>query len=78
MLVCPTCNQKFLHSQVDETAVEESYRDPYRVTGGPKFTDGEKVICPNCKVESLYEKYRLVFAQPNVEQVQDPIGGWLN
>jgi hypothetical protein len=59
----PHLHQRFLHSQVDETSVEESYRDPYRITGGLKFTDGEKVSCPNCKVESRYEKYRLIFAQ---------------
>jgi hypothetical protein len=31
MLLCPNCNSKFLHSQIAPNALQESYRDPFRV-----------------------------------------------
>jgi hypothetical protein len=60
-LICPNCAYRFTHSNVEPRAVEESYRDPFRVVARPKFPDGETLTCPNCKGESVYEAFELIY-----------------
>lgn len=60
-VICPNCAYRFTHSNIELTTVEESYLDPFRVVACPKFPDGETLTCPNCKVESVYEAFELIY-----------------
>jgi hypothetical protein len=62
LLVCPNCNGRFTHSNIEPIAIEQSYRDPFRVVARPKFPNGEKIACPSCKVESEYKAYELIYS----------------
>ena len=61
ILVCPTCGFRFSHSNVEPTAIRASELDPFHVVAKPKFSDGEKIVCPNCKVESVYQAFELIY-----------------
>jgi hypothetical protein len=49
-------------SNIEPTTIEQSYRDPFRIVARPKFPDGERIACPNCKVESEYQEYQLIYS----------------
>jgi DNA-directed RNA polymerase subunit RPC12/RpoP len=61
ILVCPNCGFRFAHSNVEPTAIQESQRDPFHVVAKPELSDGETIVCPNCKVESVYQAFELVY-----------------
>ena len=61
ILICPNCAFRFSHSNVEPTAIQESQRDPFHVVAKPKFSNGDKLVCPNCKVESVYEAFDLIY-----------------
>ena len=52
---------KFTHSNVEPKAVEQSRRDPFKIVAKPKFKNGERISCPDCKVESVYEAFGLIY-----------------
>jgi hypothetical protein len=61
ILICPNCAFRFPHSNIEPTAIQESRLDPFHVIAKPKFSGGEKLACPNCKVESVYEAFELIY-----------------
>jgi hypothetical protein len=62
LLICPNCNYRFTHNNIEPTTMEESYRNPFKIVARPKFPDGEKIACPNRKVESEYQAYQLIYS----------------
>jgi hypothetical protein len=62
LLICPNCNYRFTHSNIEPTTIEDSYRDPFRIVARPKFPNGEKLACPNCNVESEYHAFELIYS----------------
>jgi hypothetical protein len=61
VLDCPDCNKDFTHSEISEN--KSLILDPF--IGSivkPEFPDGgQSVVCPNCKVTSLYQRYQLIY-----------------
>jgi hypothetical protein len=62
MLRCPKCSFKFPHSTIASEAIEQAYRDPFRVVSRPAMpADGEKHSCPNCKSDSVFRPFELFY-----------------
>jgi hypothetical protein len=61
ILVCPDCGLKFTHSNIEPKVLEQSRRDLFKIVAKPNFKDGERIGCPNCKVESVYEGFELIY-----------------
>jgi hypothetical protein len=61
ILICPNCARRFSHSNIEPTAIQQSERDPFHVVAKPKLPDGEKLACPNCKMEAVYEAFELIY-----------------
>jgi hypothetical protein len=61
ILICPNCAFRFPHSNVEPTTIQQYQRDPFHGVAKPKFSNGEKLVCPNCKVESLRKAFDLIY-----------------
>jgi hypothetical protein len=62
MLKCPGCKREFLHSTIELAAIEEAYRDPFKILPRPVFkSEGERRICPGCKEESVFQRHHLLY-----------------
>lgn len=59
-LVCPHCNHKFVHTMIDDKAVEEAYRHSYGADAKPNIPE-KSLTCPFCQMESLYGRFHLIF-----------------
>jgi len=59
VLDCPKCKAELTHSQVHDSDFSGS--DPYACLTKPKFPDGGlSVLCPNCKIAFVYQRYQLI------------------
>lgn len=67
VLVCPKCKQKFVHSQVDETAIKEAFFSSYGLVARPKLAV-EVLTCPNCKVKSFYKQFDLIYSEDDADE----------
>jgi hypothetical protein len=62
MLKCPRCTRDFLHSKIELAAIEEAYRDPFKILPRPVFaSEGERRICPGCKEEFVFQRHHLLY-----------------
>jgi uncharacterized Zn finger protein (UPF0148 family) len=62
LLVCPHCNHKFVHSKIDEKAVQEAYRDSYGIVAKPNLAV-QKLTCPYCELASSYQRFQLMYSE---------------
>jgi uncharacterized protein (DUF2225 family) len=61
-ITCPHCNQKFAHTEIPTEAINQAWRDPFGILPKPTIPDaGDKRSCPNCKNESVYHPFNLVY-----------------
>jgi hypothetical protein len=51
VVICPHCRREFPHTEINQAALEEASRDPYRVL--PRPSAGKRT-CPHCKRESAF------------------------
>jgi hypothetical protein len=59
VLDCFQCKAELPHSQVNDSDFSGS--DPYSTLTKPKFPDGGlSVLCPYCKITSVYQRYQLI------------------
>ena len=67
-LRCPKCSFKFPHSTIASEAIEQAYRDPFRVVPRPTIpADGEKRPCPSCKKDSVFRPFELFYIDDRSE-----------
>ncbi len=62
MITCPQCNYEFSHSEIPATTIQQSLRDPFGIVPKPLLApDGDKRSYPNCKNESVYHQFNLIY-----------------
>jgi hypothetical protein len=58
----PYWMRDFLHSKIDRAAIEEAYRDPFKILPRPVFpSEGERRVCPGCNEESVFQRHHLLY-----------------
>jgi hypothetical protein len=59
LLVCPHCDHKFAHTQINDKAVEEAYLHSYGADAKPNISE-KRLTCPFCQMEFLYGRFHLI------------------
>lgn len=62
LVTCPQCRHKFLHSEIQPAVIERAKLDPFRLVPKPVIPpDGDRLACPQCKTESVFQRFHLFY-----------------
>jgi hypothetical protein len=59
-VTCRNCRREFTYTEIVPNAINEVYRDPFKVLPKPV---GGKRTCPHCKTESVFETGDLFYRE---------------
>jgi hypothetical protein len=59
VLVCPGCKHKFVHSEIDDVAIQKAFRNSGGLTARPHLSV-DRLACPRCKIQSWYADFDLI------------------